>query len=513
MDALFSLRCLAVEILAAAAVELFPGTLLVDGGATALGFYYDFQFPFSFQKEFCHLIEERMRAIIKERRELRLLEMVPSNAASFLEHRKQPLRAQKARMAKDPLVALVQMGEFVDLCNPACLSYEGELAFKIQEAYPVPGTSTIRMVGTAFPDKQELKKFLKEAPPFEGRDHLQLGEELDLFHVEEAGCFWHPKGEVLRQTLLDFWKKELTIQGFDFVSTPRQLSGESPSRELLLAHTHFFSSRAWPVLRLAESSFIPSGSESAESLLESSTGFFDREHRFCREKELFKECISSLQFILKISKIFPFRHRLVLCSPPGKGLYLERLEILKEALKECGLEYSTQEALGEVDGPSLELRLQDGLGREWTGPYMGIDCKLNAEKKLSHAVVVQSAFYSLERFVALMVESLGGAFPLWLAPEQMRILPLSEGKEAEAQALGDQLRARGLRVWVDCRKEKLGERMHDALRERVPYSIVVGDREQKSGKVSVRAYGARQEQLVSLEALMEMLNRETEIEN
>ena len=442
-----SVRNLSAHILAAAVLDLFPQAHLIGGDHDGLVFSYDFAFPFEFQREFIPLIEEKMRQLAKQQDEVKIFEMVPSVAASFLTHHQQPGRAECALDHPDSLATIVQMGAFVDY-SPFPVE-AGPLFFKLDPDFTAH-EGVIRLSGASFRTKEMLKNYLKCENP------LELGRALDLFVVDDSGALlWLPRGEKLREVLIDWWKKEHEAQGFGIVHTSGFPEGAAAAHQAIFEANPSFA-------RLAEI---------GESDCASFQGSQDT-------------CISSLQFFVKILTIFGFKHRLIL----SKG----RDPLLRKALKQCGL-------TAEGEGKRLEVRIQDQWEREWVGPTLEL---------LEGGWIARSVFTSLEKWILHLIEQTAGNLPFWLAPEQVRICPL---QHQDAEALKAQLSAHGIRVAVEASEKKLGEKIHDALRERIPYIIVLGEKEQKLKKVSVRAYGARAEELMDQETLIEKLVAERNI--
>ena len=518
------LRRTAAEIMAAAVLERFPNVKLIGGQSTPVGFYYDFIFPFSFQKEFLILIEERMRLIIKEKRPIKTLEIIPDNAGALLDHHSQEIRAQLVRSQNDVLVRLFQVGDFIDFCCPPYLVDTGEIkAFKIcefsEEAREELG-SFIRLYGAAFFEAQELKKFLKSDQSLKIKDHIELGKELDLFSpCREMGAGfwrWHPKGEFLRQELLKFWTEEMRNKNFEFTSTPRQYHLHRqycPVAELSMSHIQLFSANFCAnnqaTVRLAECSFVqpPKSDKILCGMLDSQAYFRDQGHIFCAEEHLIEECISSLQFILKISKILSFEeYRLVLCSSSTyhkkhQASWKKSERLLIQTLRLSQLKYTVDEKAGVLHGPRIEVRIKDALGREWTGPFLGLDCV----QSMQHIIIVLSMFSSMERTVALMLEKNEGVLPFWLAPEQVRVIAVNEQQAKYARDLSCTLQSLGIRVQVDQQNEKLSKRMYNAMFDHVPYAVVVGKREEQSRMATVRAYNRKETESMSLEMLVQKL--------
>jgi threonyl-tRNA synthetase len=473
------LRRTASRILAAAALELFPATLLVQGGETSLGFYYDFIFPFQFKKEFFTLLEEKMRMIIKEKRPIQILEMVPRNAADFLAFHKQEMRAEEAFECEDTTIEIFKMGEFIDLClGGSSADCETIGAFKLQELRS--DREVTRIIGTAFTDRQELKNFLKKVENLPGSDHQKVGDELNLFTKLDESWFWHSKGERLRQQIIDFWKEEHVNQNFEIIST---VPGE-------MEKSHLSYHKLTKASRIAEMGINLKKVNTLAGLFESCPHLTDSAHIFGGPEELLTAAISSLHFFLKISKIFDFEHELILCPSNKK----KETELLSEALRKCQL---TAEKGEQKENTTLEMRFEDALGRKWTVSSLRVNFK--------EGVLIRSAFTSLERFIALLVERYKGEFPFWLAPEQVRVFAIGDEDE-ETKKLSQFLQSQGIRSSWDCEKEKLNKRLHNALREKIPYCIFIGEREKITEKITLRDNHSGNEESMSKEALVLKFN-------
>lgn len=451
-------------VLPAAVLELFPNVQLVGGGPTSWGFYYDFQFSTPFQPHFLTLIEDRMRHMVKHVAPVKTLEMVQTSAAELLQHQGQLIKAKQAIMSPTPLVKLAQFGKFIDLCHfPVILENSH---FKLLEAI---GKDTIRIVGIACPTKDDLKAFTKSWTGMKGKTHQDLAQELNFLAPALEGWIWLSKGEEVRQRLLEVWKNFFLSQGFELMATP-----STTSIEMLKNHAK--------IGRKSAAISLVSCASGNEGMLTPGKGFVDQAYYFGSASEVI---ISFLQFIVKFLKMFFFDFEVVLCGKETKTL--------QKALEECQLKTAV-----EREGENgIEFRLRDVWGRPWTVPYI----------RSERGVAIFSLFSSMERFFALVLEQTKGALPFWLAPEQVRILNLGEAGGAE---LLSTLKREGWRATLDARALPLKQRMREALLERVPYSIVLGDREQGAGMVSVRAYGSEESIQMKLETLISRLH---ELEN
>lgn len=534
-DPLNNARQTAAEVLAAAALELFPDTLLFQGQGTSKIFFYDFLFPFSFQPEFLFQLEERMRQILKRAAPIKVLEMVPGNAASLLEHVGQPVLAEKVRELDRALVSMVQMGEFADWCEEPLLDeWDPSYAFKLVEFYPIRiGEDTlIRIIGFLEEDKQVLKKAIKSASSFAKSDHLRLVEVCGLFMpMEDLGdglWAWLPKADAVKYALVQWWHVQHRKQNFQLMTTPSCLhvsEDEEPGFDIFLAHRAFWQ-KISPAgsSKIAEISYLSSLAEKQlkNGLFDSVGWISDRAHLFINDEELFQECISSLQFITKIPKILGFEFQIILYTgnvgiqkKDSKGAKGYRL--LQDVLKEARLEYLIiQDPMLEMQS-RIQLRMADALGRWWDGPFIGIDGSMDVKSGFS--CITRSAFNSLERLVALCVERYQGRWPFWLSPEQLRIIVLSNESGKYVQAVQQKLENAGIRFTIDDRKaDPLKTRLHRALCEHVPYAVLIGDREQESDCISYRTPDSPNNEKMGVDEFINMIielngSNDSEFEN
>lgn len=465
------IRQTAAEVLAYALYDLFPGVTPVGSTISDIGFSYAFEVTQSFGSEMMPLIEERMRSIVKEDFSIAKMDMMRTNALELFRHH--GLSLERLQNANDNLVQIVKIQGFFDLCDEVCGDTTGAAGvFKLLTFEKVD--SELRISGTAFANKQELKEFLKKIDKAKGLDFTTLASEMRLY---EKGV-WYSNGVALRNLLINFFEKRL--KGFEPVFT-LNLPG--------LAAAHPFHSKQ--SVRYSQIAYFPDRT----ALLF---------HVFCTEGQLHQELISSLQFFDKIANIFGFRHHYVLCptrARAGEGVknWGKSIELLIQALKSVGFSYETDQHKESAFGPRIEMQITDNLGRKWIGPSIGMD--LRSGHKLTG-----SLFESIESLIELLLESYAGVFPLWLAPEQIRVVPLAEANFAYAREIQKQLLDASFRVGVDTGAGGLGEKMHSALQERVPYIAIVGEKEEKTRTISVRLASQKENRSgVSLEDLLEQL--------
>ena len=488
---LTSLNQTAAVLLAAAVVELFPEALLVDGRGTSKYFYYDFVFPFAFNSDFIPLIEERMRLILREQRAVRPLEMMPSNAAALMQHRKQHLAAERLMQIPRATVPMLQIGDFVAYCPEPALEELTIPFFKILEA---TGERAIRVAGSASLDKETLKA-VSRLPLPSSQSHLKLASEMALCEPMNGSWVWRPNGEFLRHQLIELWRREIVKQNFNIISSPSE-------GEILANHLFYFS--RFGTSKIAEFTSISNEEfcDPSLGLLSPKVFFGDRAHLFCDEEKLLEESISSLRFILKIPKILGFEFEIVL-SVSSAGA--QRVSVFQQALESEGVRYTFEKEVRPGILASIDLRFSDSLGRQWTGPYLSMP-----EGK--PCVLAFSAFGSLERTCALLLEK-GGRLPLLLAPQQVRILVANRKSDPYANEVCAVLRAQGYRAELENSEEKLKTRLYRAIVEKVPYVLLLGEREEKARTLTIRAYNESEEQILSLDEFCMRLKREIESGN
>jgi len=508
------LQSTASFLLAAAVVELFPDVQISGGQGTEKYFYRDFVFPFEFNPEFLPLIEERMRLIVREKRAVRLTEMMTGNAASLMQHRQQSLLAQQLLNTRQATLPMVQIGDFI---IPHAQPILDELAIphlKILECYPLNQKRSVRIVGAAALDKDKLKQIAKE-PSVGSRSHQKVASEMALFCAaeEEGQWVWRPKGERLRHLLLELWRNEMSGQNFNLICSSMPHNGNGNGDELLLAYAKRFQAS-----KVAESSWFSNDeyADSNDGLLSPKSYFDDRALLFCTEEKLLEECISSLRFILKIPKILGFEFEIVLLvsSEGAHKTKAKKAAILRQALEEAGLNYSVEKQTRPGKYAGIDVRFADSLGRKWTGPALSLPDtrKLTAECPL----LAISLLGPLERMCALLLEKDEGWLPFWLAPEQVRILVASHQKGVFANEVEETLKSRGIRTTTVAGEGKLKACLFQAFLEKVPFILLLGDKEERTKTVAFRAYGEREERRLSLEdfcAKLRAVNTKLEADN
>ncbi|CUI17095.1 putative threonine-tRNA ligase [Candidatus Protochlamydia naegleriophila] len=554
----------AAELLGFTVAKLFPQAYLVGGGLISYGFYYDFIFEQVVDEGMLSLIEVNLRTLIKDACPVQALSIMRENAQSLFEHHHQPFLAELAGDSEQNIIELMQLDQFYGVCPAPMIGSTDEIgSVKLldvstrQQEIEGESFAVTRICGTSFFYAKELKQFLKLYEVyFKRKDHRKFGVDLNLFSysqsLSEIECLWHPKGTLVTDLLQEWLENELSKrERVEKVGTPLvvrhermkafpcalepfeyklDLYGVSPSR--LLQSIRLFEALKVSLEELPVRHFewapIYQRKESAltEGLLDSVCQLVDQTTVFCLREQLSQEFISSLQFIEQIIRIFGFEAHWYFVASRQKTLKFRQerqtLNWMRQAVQGQSLLYPLQEELLEDDnleGPRLELKLADGMGREWAGPALtivthGIDTdkgsvKAGESPKTLPAILVRQILGPLERMIALLVEQGEGIFPFWLAPEQVRILAIGEVSHSYVREIEARCKEQGLRVKVDLRTTKLGEKIHTAEKEKIPYLFIVGDQEVKRKIVTVRSIQRPgKSESVKLEEFLDQIHQE-----
>lgn len=393
-------------LLAAAVVELFPKALLVEGQGTQACFFYDIVFPFDFEPHLLGVIEDRMRMIYKEDRVLRSLEMTPPNAALWMEHQKQYLIAKKLKKQHPcSLVIMGQVGEFATWVPHLNLpKNRTSFTAKLKEFFLVFSLipRLVRIVGIANNSCKQKRLFWQE------HNHLQLIYDMQLFMPLENqnGWIWLSKAEATKEFLINYWKKESIKENIEFITSPYLLASVKSFDPVLAYHKQVFQNSQKKANRLAELAYVvnPDSGDMQQGLFQSFCHLTDFTHLFCSKENLLKECISSLQFILKIPKMLGFKFEIIVCGCYRKKNEMH-LSIMQRALKELQLEYRIEKKAHSDCIERIEIRVADSLKRWWCGPFLSL------LKGSQEEILLRSMFGNLERMIGLLVEQTGGKLP------------------------------------------------------------------------------------------------------
>jgi threonyl-tRNA synthetase len=521
------LRQTAAEILAIAVLELFPTAQLVRGGPTRAGFGYHFVLSQIPREDDLVRIQEAMTRLIRAAEPIRHREMMRDNAAQMVLHLGQPLRAQRVLAGPPGLVDVFEVGPFRDVARapfPADTGAIGAFELTTLEVEP-PGATFIG--GIVFGSASELKRHRRLLVEAKKRDHRKLGPELELFcSVPQAGAalwLWQPKGMILCQELLAWWRQGMEALGASPICTPglyrasffsRQglSSGiaidegyasneERPIGHALLAGTKLHSYKDLPLAYCEVGRRLCDAEVGEIGLARARERWLDQSTFFCSAERIGQVVDLLLQFILLGLKMLGFESQATLCTyaPNVHGLRRD-WEAAQEQIAQVvrSREIGCEQVAGRAGatGPAVEILVVDSLGRVWPGPMIQWDLSLPKQFDLRYqgadgmvhplCMVSASLFRSVERFVALLLEHFEGYLPVWLAPEQVRILPVTEDHRVHAGGLCERLRREGVRGWVDARAERLAGRVRLAQLARIPYTVVIGEEEQKRDRVAVR---------------------------
>jgi len=542
-----TLRHSAAHLMAWAVSDLFPGVKFAFGPAIESGFYYDFERTASFTEEDLGRIEKRMRELAAGKLMVERRELSAEEARGLFAD--QPYKLEQIASLGDVRLTVYRMGDFLDLCEGPHVPSTGELkAFKLLSvagAYWRGDSSRPmlqRIYGTAFFKQTELDAHLTLLEEARKRDHRRLGRELDLFGImDEAGpglTYWFPRGDILREQIIGYWKQVHRARGYVTVTTPHisladlwETSGhmqfyrenmyifEQDERpyvvkpmncpgHILIYKRQTRSYRHLP-LRYAELGTVYRAElkGTLHGLLRVRGFTQDDAHIFCTPEQLEDEVSGVLDLTKEILNTFGFREfkvELSVRDPANKGKYAgsdEEWEAaersLVKALAVHDLAYSREEGEAVFYGPKIDVKLIDAIGRKWQATTVQFDFNLprrfgvtyvDAAGQEQYAYMVHRAILgSLERFIGVLTEHHAGDFPLWLAPEQVRVLSVSREQQVFAEELAERLRFAGLRAGVDARDEKIGFKIREAELLRVPYMLVVGRREAEADTVAVRA--------------------------
>jgi threonyl-tRNA synthetase len=542
-----TIRHSAAHVMAAAVRELYPDVKFDIGPSTSNGFYYDFDLEYHFVPEDLKKIENAIKKFINLKVPFEYLEVDRKEAEKLLSNLNQTYKLERLNDIPDgEKITLYKFGEFLDLCRGPHVEHSGEIGvikllniagsyFRGNENNPM----LQRIYGTAFLNKKDLNVYLKQLEEAKKRDHRKLGKELDLFSIsDQIGgglVLWHPKGSKIRNTFENYWKEEHYKNGYDLLYTPHigrsklwETSGHlSFYKDAMYApmdidgsdyyvkpmncpfhieiyKTKLRSYRELP-LRWAELGTVYRYEKSGvlHGLLRVRGFTQDDAHIICTPEQIESEISEVLRFSLDIWKAFGFTDiKAYLATRPEKAVgaperWEKALVSLKKAVVEQGLECELDEGGGAFYGPKIDLKIKDAIGREWQMSTIQFDFNLPERFDMTYVgedgqkhrpfMVHRALLGSIERFFGILVEHYAGGFPLWLAPEQVRILPITDKNHEYAFLVCRELKKLGLSVEVDDRSETIGLKIKNARNTRIPYIVVVGDKEMDENTVSVRS--------------------------
>ena len=544
-EALHFLRHTSAHVLAQAVKELFPEAKLGIGPPTEEGFYYDIYYERPFNEEDLEKIEKRIKEIIKKNLPLERKEISKEEAKELFKKLKEDFKLELINEISDSEVSIYSQGDFIDLCKGPHLLSTGEIKaiklLSVAGAYWKGNENNPmlwRIYGTAFFSKDELKAYLDRLEEIKKRDHRKLGKELELFTIEEdigpGLVIWLPKGAILRNIIENFWIKIHLQRGYQLVYTPHialrdlwKISGHLdfyvenmfPPMELenrvyqlkpMNCPFHIYvynqkrrSYKEFPI-RYCELGTVYRFERSGvlHGLLRVRGFTQDDAHIFCREDQLEEEIIKVLDLVIYFFKVFGFsEYKIFLSTRPEKfvgspEIWDKSESALKRALENKGLEYEIDPGEGVFYGPKIDLKIKDVLGRFWQCATIQVDFNLperfnivyvGEDNKFYRPIMIHRALLgSLERFLGVLIENYAGAFPFWIAPVQIKVLTLTDRNINYGEKIMQILKNEGFRVEADFRNEKLNYKIRIAQQEKVPYMVILGDKEEKDNVISVR---------------------------
>nr|PZN04232.1 MAG: threonine--tRNA ligase [Bacillota bacterium] len=531
------------HVMAQAVKRLFPDVKLGIGPAIEDGFYYDFDRDESFTPEDLEKIEKEMEKIIAEDHPFERIEVSREEAIKKLEEMGEPYKLELVNdLPEGAKISFYKNGEFVDLCAGPHVPSTGRLkAVKLTSLAGAywRGDSRNKMLqriyGTSFPKKSMLEEYLKKMEEAKKRDHRKLGRELDLFSMHEEGPgfpFFHPKGMILWNTLIDFWRKEHRKRGYQEIKTPIILNEELWKRSghwdhyksnmyfteidgegyaikpmncpggILVYKSQVRSYRELP-LRMAELGLVHRHELSGvlHGLMRVRSFTQDDAHLYVMPSQIEEEILGVIDLADYVYKIFGFDYHVELSTRPENSMGPDELwekatSALRNALEKKGFDYKVNEGDGAFYGPKIDFHLKDSIGRTWQCGTIQLDFMMPERFDLAYigadgekhrpVMIHRTIFGSLERFIGILIEHYAGAFPVWLSPVQVKVIPVSQKFLDYGLKVKRELEDQEIRVELDERNEKVGYKIREAQLQKIPYMLIVGEKEEAEGLVSVR---------------------------
>ncbi|NLB27747.1 MAG: threonine--tRNA ligase [Clostridiaceae bacterium] len=555
------------HVLAHAVKNLWPDTKLAIGPAIENGFYYDFDREGGFSTEDIQAIEEEMKNIVKANYKIERFTLPRDEAITYVKAQDEPYKLEMLEaLPEGEEISFYRQGGFSDLCAGPHVRYTKQIkAFKLTSvsgAYwhgDEKNKMLTRIYGISFPRKEELDAYLAMLEEAKARDHRKLGRELELFMLSDAGPgfpFMLPKGMVLKDLLVDYWKKLHDKAGYVLIQTPmilsRTLWEESGHWDhykdnmytvkiddldyavkpmncpgaMLVFKSKPRSYRDLPI-RMGELGLVHRHEKSGTLLGMMRVRAFtqDDAHLFMTPGQMADEISGIVRLIDDLYRGFGFQFRVELSTRPENAMgaiedWNRAEEVLKNVLDDLGAAYTINEGDGAFYGPKIDFHIRDAIGRSWQCGTVQLDFQMPQRFELEYTgpdgekhrpiVVHRVAYGALERFMAILIEHFAGKFPFWLSPDQVRVLTISQHNTGYAQAVVSRLKDQGLRVELDARDEKIGYKIREAQLAKVPYMLVVGDKEAEEGAVSVRSRDEGNLGSLSLDAFVDKAREENQ---
>ncbi|MCI8739091.1 MAG: threonine--tRNA ligase [Oscillibacter sp.] len=557
------------HVLAQAVKRLYPEVKLAIGPSIDEGFYYDMDSPFPFTPEIMEKIEGEMRKICKEKLKLERFELPREEAVKFMEDKGEPYKVELINdLPEDAAISFYRQGEFTDLCAGPHLDSTGRIkgnAIKLTACNAAywrgdSNRQTLqRIYGIAFPKKDELDDYLRRIEEAKKRDHRKLGRELGLFMLRDEGPgfpFFLPKGMVLKNTLLDYWRQVHKKYGYVEISTPIMLNRQLWERSghwdhyknnmyttvidevdfavkpmncpggMLVYASEPHSYKELP-LRVGEIGLVHRHelSGALHGLFRVRCFSQDDAHVFMTREQMQDVIQETVRLFDEVYSTFGLTYTIELSTMPEDHIgtveeWERNQEILKAAITGMGKEFVINEGDGAFYGPKLDFHLSDSLGRTWQCGTIQLDSQLPERFELEYTgedgqkhrpvMIHRVVLGSIERFIGVITEHFAGAFPAWLAPVQVKVLTVTERADGYAAEIAAGLDGAGFRAETDVRNEKIGKKIREATLEKIPYMLVVGDRDVENGTVSVRHRSGEDLGAMTLDRFLELLGREVD---
>ncbi len=553
------------HIMAQAIKRLYPETKLAIGPSIADGFYYDVDSETPLTAEDLTKIEEEMKKIVRENLEITRFTKSRADAIAYFQEKNEPYKVELIQdLPEDAEISFYQQGEFVDLCaGPHLMSTKPVKAFKLTSlagAYwrgSEKNKMLTRIYGTSFTKKADLDAYLTRLEEAKKRDHRKLGKQLGLFMLRDEGPgfpFFLPKGMVLKNKLLDYWREIHSKAGYVEISTPimltRQLWETSGHWDhykdnmyttviddtdfaikpmncpggILVYQSEPRSYKDLP-LRMGELGLVHRHEKSGQlhGLMRVRCFTQDDAHIFMTPEQIRGEIKNVAKLIDSVYQLFGFKYHVELSTRPEDSMGSDEdwemaTDALRGALEDLGLDYVVNEGDGAFYGPKIDFHLEDSIGRTWQCGTIQLDFQLPQRFELEYTgadgekhrpiMIHRVAFGSIERFIGILIEHFAGAFPTWLAPEQVRVLPISDKFLDYADQVNERLKEQGILSTVDSRAEKIGYKIRESRLAKVPYMLVVGAKEEETKTVSVRSRFAGDEGQKTLEQFLDQIRDE-----
>ena len=531
------------HVLAQAVKRLYPDVKCAIGPAIENGFYYDFEFPFLFSEENLKEVEEEMRRIVKESLSIQVYEKSKDEAIAFMENVHEEYKLELIRELDDSeKISFYKQGDYEEFCAGPHISNTCQIKaiklLSVAGAYwrgDEKNKMLTRIYGISFPKVSELEEYLHMMEEAKARDHRKLGKELELFALMEEGPglpFYFPKGLILKNLLIDYWREIHSREGYEEIATPNMLMRELWEKSghwdhyrdtmyttsvddmdyaikpmncpggMLVYKSKVHSYREFPI-RVGELGIVHRAEKSGtlHGLMRARCFTQDDAHIFMREDQVLSEIQGVMRLIDEVYSKFGFTYEIELSTRPENSIGSDEdwelaINSLKAAVEDVGKSYEINEGDGAFYGPKLDFHLKDSIGRTWQCGTIQLDFQLPQRFELEYIgedgekhrpiMLHRVVFGSIDRFMGILIEHYAGKFPVWLSPVQVKILPVSDKYVDYAKEIAQDLREDKIRVEVDDRDEKLGYKIREARMDKVPYMIIVGEKEKNNKSISVR---------------------------